>query len=68
MHDGWYWWMPFHGLLWLLMMAAVIVGVVVLIRYPWHGSGPTSGRSAALHQLDGRYVRGEIDRDEYLQP
>ena len=70
MHDGWYWWMPFHGLLWLLMVAAVIVGVVVLIRYLWHGggpSGPAPGRSAALDQLDERYARGEIDRDEYLQ-
>lgn len=70
MGDGWYWWMPFHGLLWLLMVAAVVVGVVVLIRYLWQGGGgqgPGPGRPAALDQLDERYARGEIDRNEYLQ-
>jgi putative membrane protein len=69
MHDGWYWWMPLHGLLWLLMVAAVVVGVAVLIRYLWSGTasqGPAPGSSAVNH-LDERYARGEINRDEYLQ-
>lgn len=62
--------MPFHGLFPLLTVAVVVVGIVFLIRYLWHGSAnprATSGRSAAIDQLDGRYARGEIDRDEYLQ-
>lgn len=68
MRESWYWWMPFHGLLWLLIVAAVTVGVVVLIRYLWYGAGSHGpGRSAALAHLDERYARGEIDRDEYLQ-
>lgn len=68
MHEGWYWWMPFHGLLWLLTVAAVVVGVVVLIRYLWAGTGGHGlGRPPALDQLDERYARGEIARDEYLQ-
>jgi putative membrane protein len=70
MHDSWYWWMPFHGLIWLLMVAAIVVGVVVLIRYLWHGAGhpgPGLARSRALEHLDERYARGEIDRDEFFE-
>lgn len=70
MHDGWMWWMPFHGLLSLLMVAAVVVGVIFLVRHLWAGGGSDKGsisRSNALDHLDERYARGEIDRDEYLQ-
>ncbi len=71
MYDGgWMWWMPFHGILSLLLVAAVVVGVVFLIRWLWHGTEarPTAGsRREALELLDLRYARGEIDRDDYLQ-
>jgi len=64
---------PFHGLVTLL----VVILVVSLIfhrrhyyyyghPYGWHGGGGTS-RSEALAILEGRYARGEIQRDEYLQ-
>ena len=64
------WWMPFHGLLSLLLVAAVVVGVIFLVRHLWTGGGADKGsisRSGALDYLDERYARGEIDRDEYLQ-
>lgn len=68
MDGGWMWWMPFHGLLWLFLVAAVVVGAVLLIRALWHlGERRERGRSSALELLDARYARGEIDRDEYLQ-
>ena len=70
MHDGWYWWMPFHGVLSLLMVGVVVGGSIFLIRFLWQGSassGATPSQSAAIDQLDGRYARGDIDRDEYLQ-
>ncbi len=39
--------------------------------YWWHGSStappPANSRKEALDILEGRYARGEIQRDEYLQ-
>jgi putative membrane protein len=74
-HWLWFWplWFlfPFHGLITLL----VVILVVSLIfhrrpyyyghPYGWHGSA--ASRSEALAILEGRYARGEIQRDEYLQ-
>ena len=68
MHDRWLWWMPFHGILWVVVIAAVIVGGVLLIRRLWHVGEPTGReRSSALDVLDARYARGEIEREDYLQ-
>jgi putative membrane protein len=65
----------------LVVLAAIITTVVLLARssrrhaiYPrqWNG-GPWQGhwhggwQSPGLHELDIRYARGEITRDEYLQ-
>jgi len=66
MHDGWHWWMPFPGILWLLLVAVLIAGVVLLVRS--RGEAPPSGGGrSAMDVLDERYARGEIDREEYLQ-
>lgn len=66
MHDGWHWWMPFPGILWLLFVAVVIVGIVLLVRS--RGEAPSSGSGqSAVDMLDERYARGEIDREDYLQ-
>jgi putative membrane protein len=67
---GWGWWMPFHGILSLLLLILVVVGIVALIRFLFNGRGrgvPGHGRSPGLEVLEERYAKGEIQRDEYLQ-
>lgn len=66
----WGWWMPFHGILSLLLLILVVVGIVALIRVLFGGRGrgvPGHGRSPGLEVLEERYAKGEIQRDEYLQ-
>ena len=58
----WFFW-PFHGLLTLL----IIILVIWLIFGRRHYAHPWTSRSEALVILEGRYARGEIQRDEYLQ-
>jgi len=69
--GGWYWWMGLHGIISLLIVAAIVIGVVAGVRHLARGSQPTlggeTGRPSASAILDSRYARGEIDRDEYLQ-
>lgn len=69
--GGWYG-MIFGPLIMILVLALLIVGVVLLVRWasgPWPGTPasqmPPSRRS--LDILDERYAKGEIDREEYLQ-
>jgi putative membrane protein len=60
-----------HGLFTLLVVAAIVAGAVLIARN-WHrplpppaaGATPTS---PAVHELDLRYARGEIERTDYLQ-
>ena len=54
-----------HVIFWLLILAA-IVAVTLLFARGRSGKAGEGGRSA-LDQLDERYARGEIDREEYLQ-
>ena len=80
-HDLWIWpfflFWPFHGLF-SLILVIVILSLIFRRRYYyyghpywWHsGSNPPSApgsRKEALDILEGRYARGEIQRDEYLQ-
>jgi putative membrane protein len=67
-------------LLSLVFLAAIVVGVVLVVRALQHGSNHAAGfpvtpsapdvqtpaTAAALQVLDERYARGEIDREEYL--
>jgi putative membrane protein len=68
MHDyfwgggGWGGWMLVHGAFWLLLLALIVFGAVVLMR-----GSRSPGQGSALDLLNERYARGEIDRDEYLQ-
>jgi putative membrane protein len=60
-----------HGLFTLLMVAAIVAGVVLIARH-WRQPLPPPAAGAvppspALHELDLRYARGEIDRTDYLQ-
>jgi putative membrane protein len=56
------WWFPFNGLLWILMIAAIIW---LLLRRV--GSRPWQSQRSALDTLDERFARGEIDKDEYRE-
>jgi putative membrane protein len=64
---------PFHGLLSLLIVIAIISLIFrrrhyYYYNYPYGGSGPApSSRREALDILEARYAKGEIQRDEYLQ-
>ncbi len=66
---GWGWWMPFHGILSLLILVLVIAALVALVRSIWGGGHGIHrrGRSVGLDVLDERYAKGEINRDEYMQ-
>jgi len=68
------WGMGWLGVLFnVVLWVAVIVGIVLLIRWLIQasgGRGPESERTAggrALEILKERYARGEIERDEFEQ-
>ncbi len=64
---GWGGWLAM-GFALLIFCALVVIGIVLLVRSLGHHRGLTaqpSAASAALHSLDGRSARGEIDTDEY---
>lgn len=50
----------------LLVLVALIAGVVWLVRTLAREGGGSRPRSA-VEQLDVRYARGEIDRDDYIR-
>jgi uncharacterized membrane protein len=65
----------------LVVLVAIITAVVLIARSsrrhaisthqwnggPWQGHWHGGWQSPGLHELDIRYARGEITRDEYLQ-
>lgn len=55
---GWVW-----MLTWILFLAALVVGIVFLVRATTDRGGQS--RSSALGILEDRFARGEIDRDEF---
>lgn len=63
------WWGPFHMLIPLLLLGLVVVGGIVLIRKLWPDEqrSRTSTSSRAHEQLDERYAKGEIEREDYLR-
>jgi putative membrane protein len=69
MGFGWGAWGVFHAIFWLAILVAIAVACIVMIRRSGVDRiGPgTDVRPSALDQLDERYARGEIDREEYLQ-
>ena len=71
--DGGLSWL--HGLFWLLIVIAVVVGVFFVVRLllqerprgGGHWPGYAGTHNPAVNELDLRYARGEIDRADYLQ-
>ncbi|WP_218822863.1 SHOCT domain-containing protein [Tistlia consotensis] len=68
--DGWHGWL-LGPVMMILVLALVLVGVVVLLRWlvgplhPHHPpTYPPAGKSA-LDILKERFARGEIDKDEF---
>ncbi|MGH7239197.1 MAG: SHOCT domain-containing protein [Candidatus Saccharimonadales bacterium] len=51
----------------LLMLAIVIIGVILIVRYIFHHSVGVGGNreDTALDILGKRYASGEIDKDEF---
>lgn len=74
MHPGMEWGYGTHwfgGILMIVFWIAVIVGIIVLIRWLILSTRPGDsgkGRSdSALEILRQRYARGEIDQEEFEQ-
>jgi putative membrane protein len=67
--TGGIWWGGGWGIIEFLLMIAfwtlVVVLIVGLVR--GRGGAPRGGPSTALHVLEERYARGEIDREEFMQ-
>ena len=60
---------PLHMVIWVVILAAIAVGIYWLVRtfMPPGGRSHSAPRSAGLSLLEERYARGEVNREEYLQ-
>lgn len=65
---GWGGWMaPFGMIVWILILALLVAGIVWLFGALTRRSGESGRRAPGLDVLEERYARGEINRDEYLE-
>jgi putative membrane protein len=71
MMDGWgygYGYGLAHMVIWFVILAAIIIGIVWLVRsLSANDARVLQRRPAGLDVLEERYARGEIKRDEYLE-
>lgn len=58
---GWLLW----SILFLIFLAAVVVGSIFAVRSLWRRGGVESSSGRALEILRERFARGEIDREEF---
>lgn len=69
MHDGMMMGGPLMLMMFILMLlvlVALTAGVVWLVRTLVRDGG-SGHKNSAIDQLDLRYARGEIDRDDYFK-
>jgi putative membrane protein len=67
MGDGFMW---FWAIFWVVVLALLVAGAIWLARTLTHPSSPPggpAGPSPARTELDLRYARGDLTREEYLQ-
>lgn len=68
MMDGYSYGMM-NGGMWILgfiFWILILVGLILLIKYLWEGSGIRGGsQESALEVLKKRYARGEISKEEF---
>ena len=69
MMDGWgYGYGLAHMVIWVVILAVIIIGIVRLVRsLSANDARVLQRRPAGLDVLEERYARGEINRDEYLE-
>jgi putative membrane protein len=64
MGGGFEW---FWAILWVVVLALLVAGAIWLARTLTRPSTPPSGPGPARAELDLRYARGDLTREEYLQ-
>jgi putative membrane protein len=67
MGGGFMW---FWAVFWVVVLALLVAGAIWLARTLTHPSNPPSGPAGAgpaRAELDLRYARGDLTREEYLQ-
>lgn len=66
----WGGWMPYRGVLFMVLLLIAIVAFVALARSFFRSGAHQTGeerRSSSLEILKERYAKGELEREEYLQ-
>lgn len=71
-HDGMGWWMVWGGILWIILILAVVLAAARLIDGSGGGTdsrppGPLPPAETPLDIVRRRYAAGEISREEYEQ-
>jgi putative membrane protein len=67
MGGGFMWFWIVMVVLMVVVLALLVAGAIWLARTLTRPSNPPSGPGPARAELDLRYARGELDREEYLQ-